>query len=83
MGVCERYYKVFIGEDPVETYHLRRRAVLYDVPEKPWQIEGPDAMAFLDRIFARKVSTLKKGRGSMPLPAPMTAARSWTASCSG
>ena len=65
MGVyAERYYKVYIGEDPVETYwNLRRRAVLYDVPEKPWQIEGPDAMAFLDRIFARKVSTLKEGRG--------------------
>ena len=65
MGVyAERYYMAYIGEDPIETHgNLRRRVVLYDVPEEPWQIEGPDAMAFLDRVFARKVSTLKEGRG--------------------
>ena len=29
-----RYYDAFHGEDPVETYwNLRRKAVLYDVPE--------------------------------------------------
>lgn len=62
--VAERYYGVFNGEDPVETYwNLRRNVVLYDVPEKPWQIEGPDAMAFMERIFARNISTLKEGRG--------------------
>jgi glycine cleavage system aminomethyltransferase T len=62
--VAERYYGVFNGEDPVETYwNLRRNVVLYDVPEKPWQIEGPDATAFMERIFARNISTLKEGRG--------------------
>lgn len=62
--VAERYYGVFNGEDAVETYwKLRREVVLYDVPEKPWQIEGPDAMAFMEKVFARNVSTLKEGRG--------------------
>ena len=59
-----RFYAVFNGENPAETYWtLRRKAVLYDVPEKPIQIEGPDAIAFLERIFARRVGTLKEGRG--------------------
>jgi aminomethyltransferase len=62
--VAERFYGVFNGEDAVETYwNLRRKVVLYDVPEKPWQIEGPDAMAFMEKIFARNISTLKEGRG--------------------
>ena len=59
-----RYYPVFNGEDPIQTYWtLRNKAVLYDVPEKPWQIEGPDSVAFLEKIFARRISTLKEGRG--------------------
>lgn len=65
MGVvAERYYEVFTGEDVTQTYwNLRRKVVLYDVPEKPWQIEGPDVVAFLDYLFARKVSNLQQGRG--------------------
>jgi len=62
--VAERFYPVYNGEDVVETYWtLRRKAVLYDVPEKPWQIEGPDATSFMDRIFARDISKLEEGRG--------------------
>ena len=62
--VAGRYYTVSSGEDPVEAYWtLRRKAVLYDVPEKPWQIEGPDAAAFLERVFARRISDLQAGRG--------------------
>lgn len=62
--VAERFYSVFNGEDRIETYwKLRREVVLYDVPEKPWQIEGPDALAFMERIFARDISSLKEGRG--------------------
>lgn len=62
--VAERFYGVFNGEDAIETYwKLRREVVLYDVPEKPWQIEGPDAMAFMERVFARNIATLKEGRG--------------------
>ncbi len=59
-----RFYSVFNGEDPVENYWaLRRRAVLYDVPERPVQIEGPDAAALMDRVFSRRMSNLKEGRG--------------------
>lgn len=65
MGVyAGRYYSVFSGEDVEDGYWtLRRKAVLYDVPERPVEIAGPDAERFLDHVFARKVSTLKEGRG--------------------
>ena len=59
-----RYYAVFNGEDPVESYWaLRRKAALYDVPERPVQIEGPDVVPFLERILARRVANLQEGRG--------------------
>ncbi len=65
MGVyAGRYYSVFNGEDAVETYWtLRRKCALYDVPERPVQIEGPDAVPFMERIFARRIDNLKEGRG--------------------
>ena len=59
-----RYYPVFNGEDTAEAYWaLRRRAALYDVPERPVQIGGPDAVPFLEKIFARGIADLKHGRG--------------------
>ena len=61
---AERFYPISIGNDVEEMYwNLRRKAVMYDVPEKPIQIEGPDAGKFLDKIFSRKISTMKVGRG--------------------
>ena len=65
MGVyAGRYYAVWNGEDGIETYWaLRRKAVLYDVPERPVQIEGPDVLRFMERVFARRVSNLAVGRG--------------------
>ncbi len=65
LGVAAgRYYPASNGEDPVDSYWcLRRRAVVFDVPEKPWQIEGPDAVSFLERIFARRIGNLAEGRG--------------------
>ena len=49
-----RYYAADLGEDPAASYWaLKQDAVLFDVPEKPWQIEGPDAPAFLEHVFAR------------------------------
>ena len=65
MGVyAGRYYSVFNGEDVEEGYwNLRRKAVLYDVPERPVEITGPDAERFLEHVFARKVASLKTGRG--------------------
>lgn len=59
-----RYYSVFNGEDTAQAYwSLRRQAALYDVPERPVQIEGPDAVAFMEHVFARPIGTLKEGRG--------------------
>jgi len=65
LGVAaNRYYAADNGEDTVETYWaLRQQVVLFDVPEKPWQIEGPDAVSFLERILARPIDTLPEGRG--------------------
>ena len=65
MGVyAGRYYSVYNGEDVEEGYwSLRRQAVLYDVPERPVEISGPDAERFLEYVFARRISTLKTGRG--------------------
>ena len=61
---ADRFYAADLGEDPVASYwSLRREALLFDVPEKPWQIEGPDALAFLENIFARRIDTLQTGRG--------------------
>ena len=61
---AERFYPISIGTNTEEMYwNLRRKAVMYDVPEKPIQIEGPQAGEFLDKVFSRKISTMKVGRG--------------------
>ncbi len=59
-----RFFSVFRDEDIEHKYWtLRRTSVMYDVPERPVQIEGPDVVAFLEKIFARKVAALQSGRG--------------------
>lgn len=65
LGVAaERFYPADNGENKAEIYRaLRHQAALFDVPEKPWQIEGPDAVPFLERILARRVGNLREGRG--------------------
>jgi len=65
LGVAaNRYYPDDNGEDTAETYWaLRQKAVLFDVPEKPWQVEGADVLPFLERIFARPIASLPEGRG--------------------
>lgn len=65
MGVyAGRFYATRNGEDIEACYWtLRRKAMLYDVPERPVEIAGPDAVAFLERIFTRPVGDLKPGRG--------------------
>ena len=61
---AERFYPISIGTNTEEMYwNLRRKAVMYDVPERPIQIEGPQAGEFLDKVFSRKISTMKVGRG--------------------
>lgn len=60
-----RFYVLSKGEDPIDAYRaLRRDVVLFDVPEHPIEIEGPDACAFLNRLFCRDVSKLKVGRAT-------------------
>jgi aminomethyltransferase len=52
------------GDDMVAAYWaLRKQAVLYDVPERPVEISGPDALVFLEKIFVRQISSLMFGRG--------------------
>ena len=59
-----RFFTIYNGEDPVRKYWtLRRKALIYDVPEKPVEISGPDAMPFLEKVLSRKVATLTEGRG--------------------
>lgn len=63
-----RLYPLSIGDDPVEGYwRLRRQAVLFDVPERPVAIEGPDAERLLDLVLTRDVSKLKPGRAGYAL----------------
>ena len=59
-----RFFAVYNGEDYLAKYWtLRRKALIFDVPEKPVEISGPDAIPFLDKILTRRVSTIKEGRG--------------------
>ena len=59
-----RFFTIYNGEDPIQKYWtLRRKALIYDVPEKPVEISGPDVLPFLERVFSRNISTLKEGRG--------------------
>jgi len=66
MGVySRRFYPLTIGEDPIERYgKLRSGAVLFDVPEHPIEISGPDAVALLERVFCRRIARLKQGRAT-------------------
>ncbi len=57
-------YVIGNGVSPEDSYWaLRRKAIIVDVPERPVAISGPDATAFLEKIFARRIATLKEGRG--------------------
>ncbi|MBC6439311.1 MAG: aminomethyl transferase family protein [Rhodospirillales bacterium] len=58
-----RFYALGLGDDPISDYwHLRRQTALYDVPEHPIEISGPDACALLDKVFCRDISKLHEGR---------------------
>ena len=62
---CDRLYplKTAHDEDPVTNYwKLRRGVMLYDVPEKPLEIVGPDAARLLERVLACRVDNLGVGR---------------------
>jgi aminomethyltransferase len=62
---CDRLYpmKLAPDEDPIPNYwKLRRGVLLYDVPEKPLEIVGPDAAALLEGVLGCRVETLAVGR---------------------
>ena len=62
---CDRLYPVKMTpeEDPVPNYwRLRRGVMLYDVPEKPLEIIGPDASRLLEKVLTCRVETLPVGR---------------------
>ena len=59
-----RYFSIYLGEDVDENYWtLRRKALIFDVPEKPVEINGPDAVPFLEKVLARKIAGMQEGRG--------------------
>ena len=59
-----RYFPIFMGEDFLDKYWcLRQKALIFDVPEKPVEISGPDVVPFLEKVFARKIATMTEGRG--------------------
>ena len=65
---CNRFYPISFGEDVIEQYwRLRREVLLFDVPEKPLDIKGPDAVKLLNRVFTRRVENLKSNRAHYAL----------------
>ena len=62
---CNRFYplKTSDREDPTSQYwRLRQGVLLYDVPEKPLEIIGPDAAVLLEKVMTCKVMKMKVGR---------------------
>lgn len=59
-----RYMIISAGEDVIEKYWcLRQKALMFDVPEKPIDITGPDVIQFLEKVLSRRISTMTEGRG--------------------
>ena len=59
-----RFYTVSNGVSLEDAYWaVRRKAIMVDVPERPVEISGPDATAFLEFILARRIANMKTGRG--------------------
>ena len=59
-----RFFAIYAGEDYIEKYWcLRQKALIFDVPEKPIEICGPDVVPFLEKVFARKIAVMTEGRG--------------------
>jgi len=65
---ADRFFAHHNG-DPSELgyWALRKQAALFDVPERPVEISGPDAVAFLERIVARRIGDMKIDRGRYAL----------------
>jgi len=68
-------FPTYIGGNELSPFHhcyandqtVLRLAALFDVPERPVEISGPDAVAFLERIVARRIGDMKIDRGRYAL----------------
>jgi aminomethyltransferase len=61
---ANRMYPVSLGTDPLADYwKLRTGAMLYDVPERPVSIQGPDAVRLLELVFTRPIAPIPRWRG--------------------
>lgn len=64
----QRLYPLDLGGNTLEEYWLlRRNALLYDVPERPIEISGPDAVKLLDRVLVRRTGNLAVNRAAYGL----------------
>ena len=60
---ANRFYPLSTENDPTEAYwNLKKKVMLYDVPEKPLEISGRDATKLLEKIFTRTIRDLKINR---------------------
>ncbi len=60
---CNRFYPISFGDKVIDQYwKLRKGVMLFDVPEKPVDIKGPDSINLLEKVFTRRISELKIGR---------------------
>ncbi len=60
---ANRFYPLSTEIDPTESYwNLKKNVMLYDVPEKPLEISGPDSIEMLENIFTRTIADLKINR---------------------
>ena len=49
-------------DDPLEKYwKLRRNIMLYDIPERPVEVAGRDAVRLLEKAFCRRITDLHYG----------------------
>lgn len=64
----QRLYPLDLGGDAVAEYwRLRKHAILYDVPERPLEISGPDAVRLLDRVMVRQTGNINVHRAAYGL----------------
>ena len=57
---ANRLYPLSTEDDPTEAYwNLKNKVMLYDVPERPLEISGPDSTQLLENVFGRTVADLK------------------------
>ena len=57
---ANRFYPLSTDDDPTDAYwNLKKNVMLYDVPEKPLEISGPDSVKLLETVFTRTINDLK------------------------